>query len=293
MSAVTHPVISEIQIGGTTSTDEFIELYNPTDSSVDLTNWRLAKRTAAGQLDDELDIIAATMSGTITSHGYFLIAHEDYDGTVVEDMTYSGPETLATDNTFLLYDNANGLVDKVGLHDAHDYETAAYPSNPANNKSIERKAQAASTDESMSSGGADVSSGNGYDSDNNSLDFVYRKTEQGVDPQNSDSPVEPISTSPFPSVTPTPTPSQTPTPTPTPTPTASPISNPSSSPSSTPLASPTPTIMPSFTPSPTPQPSPSIQPLFRGFLFRCYIQYRIFTNSWFSFAIPHITCRFR
>ncbi len=45
-AAASHVVISQIQVAGTTnSNDEFVELYNPTDSSVDLTSWKLKKRT--------------------------------------------------------------------------------------------------------------------------------------------------------------------------------------------------------------------------------------------------------
>ena len=112
LSATTHVVISEIQIGGDLPTDEFVELYNPTNAPVNLANWRLAKRTAAGQLEDEDNIINASMSGTIPANGYFLIAHVNFNGGVTADTTYAGPQSLSTNNTILLYDNLNALVDK-------------------------------------------------------------------------------------------------------------------------------------------------------------------------------------
>ena len=40
-ATASHVVISEIQIAGGNSNDEFVELYNPTNASVNLTGWRL------------------------------------------------------------------------------------------------------------------------------------------------------------------------------------------------------------------------------------------------------------
>ena len=38
-------IINEVQIGGTTADDEFIELYNSSSSDVDLTNWYINKKS--------------------------------------------------------------------------------------------------------------------------------------------------------------------------------------------------------------------------------------------------------
>ena len=69
-----HVVISEIKISGGSgkSTDEFIELYNPTEVEVNLDGWRLVKKTASGS-----DYILVDNFGdkTVAAHSFFLITH--------------------------------------------------------------------------------------------------------------------------------------------------------------------------------------------------------------------------
>ncbi|WP_274540834.1 lamin tail domain-containing protein, partial [Staphylococcus pseudintermedius] len=47
-------VISEVQTSGGTgkTTNDFIELYNPTNCDIDLNGYRLVKRTASAASDD-------------------------------------------------------------------------------------------------------------------------------------------------------------------------------------------------------------------------------------------------
>src|SRR5258706_9902560 len=139
-AAVSHVVISEIQVSGGTSTDEFVELYNPTNSNIDTTGWKLTKKTSGGT---ESDLATDFPSTTINAHGYLLLAHTDYDGTPTEDVTYT-TNSVADNNTVLLYDSSDAVVDKVGLGSAGDKEAAA-TANPGDNASRERKATSTST----------------------------------------------------------------------------------------------------------------------------------------------------
>ncbi len=208
-----HIVFSEIQLAGGSFTDEFIELYNPTDSVIDLSGWRLTRKTSGGS---ESNLISS-LSDSISPKSYFLIGHSDYDGSVALDATYSAStNSIAVNNTILLYSDAGStLVDKIGLGTASDYEASA-SANPSSDGSLERKAFASSTTDSMGSGGLDEMEGNGEDTDNNYNDYVLQ-TESN--PQNSSSAVEPVATpSPTPTVTPSPTPTISPTPSPTPPP---------------------------------------------------------------------------
>ena len=302
-----HVVISEIQTDGTTATDEFVELYNPNSTDVDLTGWRLTKRTAGGGSPANL---VASMSGTIPSHGFFLVAHPNYDGLVSPDLTYSATTSAiaATNNSITLYSDAGStIVDQVGMGTSVLFEGQTAP-NPATDGSIERKP-----------GESEPSGGNGEDTDNNANDFALRDVSN---PQNSSSTPEvapsptPSSTpeptatptpeptaspTPEPTATPTPTPEPTvaPTPTPTPEPTVEPTPTPTpvptASPTPVPTASPTPTPTPSATPSPTPTPPPAGGPppqlLFSRMGITCQINSRwISVRPNYSFLLRWISC---
>jgi hypothetical protein len=265
-------VISEIQISGSTSKDEFIELYNPTGSNVVMEGWRLTRKTSTGTESN----LVSNLSGAIPAHGYYLITSPtpNYDGTVVPDTTYSATtNSVSASNTVILYSDAGTtVVDKVGMGDAIDVETSATES-PATDTSIERKAQSTSTLVSMALGGADEFAGNGEDTNNNLDDFLARDIPQ---PQNSSSPTENLGEEP--TITPTPTPEITVTPTPEPT----------ESPTPTPTAEPTPTP----TPEPSPTPTGKVIGIFAfpGKTTVCTLNYELIEIGFFRAFFPRITC---
>ncbi|MDP2790023.1 MAG: lamin tail domain-containing protein [bacterium] len=209
----THVVISEIKISGPSgfSTDEFVELYNPTDSPVDITGWQLVKRTVSGATYPLVDSIEAL---TIAAHGYMLIAHPTgYTGVIVPDARYSTTNSLSPDNSLELVSSA-GIVDLVGWGKVTHFE-GAVALTPGSAKSIERKALSSSTLVDLVDGGADVFRGNGEDTDHNDADFVSRDVP---DPQASTSELEFITAAaPAPKATNTNQPATSPTVTPTPT----------------------------------------------------------------------------
>ncbi|MCK5123326.1 MAG: lamin tail domain-containing protein [Candidatus Pacebacteria bacterium] len=171
-SNANHLVISEIQIGGETVYDEFIELYNPTNLDVNLEDWDVKKKTKSGSESNILNNI----EGIIFARGYFLIAprancgeskiEKCYQGNVAADNEYTTNSFLANDNTVLLYDGDGNLVDKIGWGEASDFEGEAIDLNLKNNQSLVRKI----VDNII------------QDTNNNKNDFVLR---DNLEPQNS------------------------------------------------------------------------------------------------------------
>jgi hypothetical protein len=224
-----HVVVSEVQVGGITADDEFVELYNPTASDIPLVGWRLSVKSSAGTSTSNL--LTTFPNTTIKSHGYFLIAPPEYDAPASKDANYSTSAHIGANNTVVLYSDAGStIVDMVGMGTAAIKETANAPL-PVNNSSIERVSN--------------------LDTDNNASDFQIKEIP---DPQNSS----------FVDETPTPTPTEIPAATPTPmleaTPTPTPTETPTPTPTEEPTASPTPTDEPTIEPTPTNYPSPTHVP---------------------------------
>jgi hypothetical protein len=184
----TTVVISEVKVSGNGSNDEFVELYNPTNSPIVLDGWRL-RRTSGTEASGSNLIDSIT--GVIPAHGYFLMAHPDYVGSAVADAVYTATsDFIANNNHVILYSDAGVTeVDRVGLGTAENPENTAIGSNPAAYGSVERKATSTSTLASMIPGGIEALDGNGEDSNNNAADFVIRTT---ADPQSSSSPLESV-----------------------------------------------------------------------------------------------------
>jgi hypothetical protein len=297
---VSHVVLSEIQIEGTNSTDEFVELYNPTSDSASVAGWTLYRKTAA--LDAEEQVVA-TLSGSIQPHGFLLIAHNGYDGLVAEDVTYDSGFHITDNNTLLLKNQSGTIIDLVGMGSSNTSETAPIAPNPVDNRSIERKAMVTSTAEDMRN--AHSLLGNGEDTDNNANDFVRHLSPNVSDPQNSSSPAEvPTDVTPTqsPTESPTPTteptgeltPTSTPMPTNTPTPTTEPTEEPT--PTIEPTEEPTPTEEPAMSPTPTVQPSVTPEPFRRvvGFFPLsnkvCYLEYKTMKFGFYRFFWPTLKC---
>ena len=64
-----HVVISEVQIGGATANDEFIELYNPMGSPISLEGWYLTKKVSSGS---ENNLLSGFPDKNISAHAYDL-----------------------------------------------------------------------------------------------------------------------------------------------------------------------------------------------------------------------------
>ncbi len=204
-SLTDHLVISEVYGGagnsGATYSSDYVELFNPTAADIYMSNWSIQYASPSGTT-----WTANTISGTVKAKGYFLIKLLTSTGVSTvptPDATgslslsgYKGKILLASSTTVVTGANPTDtyIVDKVGwggeeaptnIAAATGYENSPAPATTQYN-ALERKANPNSTSATMASNGADEESGNGYDSDDNSFDFVLSTPN----PQNSSSPTE-------------------------------------------------------------------------------------------------------
>ena len=183
-----HVVISEVQINGSNANQDFVELYNPTSSVVDLNGWQLQKKTSSGAISS---LVLFGSSHIIPAHGYFLWANNKtpqnpFSTSIGADV--SNGNNLSENNSIALEDASNNIIDQVGWGTgiSQYVEGTLIDNGSDTNKSMERKAYSTSTDVTME-GGVDETKGNGYDTDDNSNDFILRTVS---DPQNSSSGAE-------------------------------------------------------------------------------------------------------
>jgi hypothetical protein len=204
---VDHLVISEFAgKSSTCSTDEFIELYNPSSAVVSLAGYALRYRSSAGTTF--VKIIAFPTTATIQPHGFYLTASIQNSTGCPMGYTSVGTNTAQADSTYTSADisgtsgqiwltssdtNPTGLgdpivVDMVGYGAAAVHEGGTTAPTPPADGATERKANATSDSTSMAVGGADYLLGNAWDSDVNGSDFV---TVPARDPHDTASPSEP------------------------------------------------------------------------------------------------------
>jgi hypothetical protein len=215
-----HVVLSEIATGSSVcTTDEFIELYNPTTRSISLAGYTLWSRTASSGNFNRL--VALPETAVIGPHGFYLVvsnrgstgcANAGSGGgytvvpgnSVTGDATYSeqlsatvGGVWLTTSSVAPTGDVTSSLVvdvvgwdNNVNSGDATVFEGTAPTLPPETNAdgSIERKATVSSTASTLAAGGAEVMAGNGYDTDDNAANFVMQAARA---PQNKSSAPEP------------------------------------------------------------------------------------------------------
>ncbi len=123
-------LITEIKISPIE--ERFIELYNPNNNPVILTDWYIQRKTETGTSWNSLVSSTNFEGKVIQPQNYFLIAKTDENADIISDLTL-------TENNSLALKNPNGeIVDKVGYGQAQEFETTP-TENPLAGESIGRK----------------------------------------------------------------------------------------------------------------------------------------------------------
>lgn len=234
-------LLSEVQTGGASASDEFVEITNAGAAAVDLAGLEIVYVTATGgtitrkaswaeaqALDPGQHLLVANGSGT-------------YAG--LADGTYNGG-FAATGGALVLRPIGGAPIDAIGWGDATNAFVEGTPAPaPSAGSSLERLP-----------GGA---LGNSLDTNDNLADLFV---QAAPNPQSlAASPVPAPEPSPTPDATVTPT--EPPAPTAEPTPELTPAPTDTPAPTSTPTPTDTPAPSPSATPAPTPSPAPSASAL--------------------------------
>jgi DNA/RNA endonuclease G (NUC1) len=164
-------VISEFRTRGPNgAADEFVELYNITNSAINIGGWKINASNASGTIGTRLTITAGT---TIPAHGHFLAFDSSasggpYTGSVPGNQAFT--TGITDDGGIAILDASNNIIDQVGMSNGSAYkEGTILPTQLTTNtnRSYERK--------------PGDGSGSTQDTDNNAADFQLITPS---DPQN-------------------------------------------------------------------------------------------------------------
>ena len=202
-----HLLISELQTGGASASDEFVELYNPTEVALPLEGLELVYVTASGSTVTRKAAWELGAPG-VEPGRHLLVANEAGIHAAIGDLTYASGVAATGGAWALRIQGASTAIDAVGWGAASAWLESRPATAPGVGASVERLP-----------GGA---LGSTQDNDDNLVDFAIRDLP---DPQNlAAAPVpDPAAPSPTPTplVSPPGSPTATPTATSTPTPTPS------------------------------------------------------------------------
>lgn len=136
---VNHVVIEGIQIAGTASSNDFVKLYNPTSAGIDMSGWKLRKKSQTGT-DNSLKALG--VGSLIASGSYYIWANSANGFAQSISADTSSTETLAANNSVALISASGTIIDEVawGTGTNQYVEGSAFPTNPAANQVLQRAA---------------------------------------------------------------------------------------------------------------------------------------------------------
>jgi len=151
---VGHAVIAAVEITGAESSNDFVKIYNPTNAAIDMSAWKLRKKSSTGS---DASIRELPASSVVAPGAYFTWANstDGFAQSIAADT--SSTATLAANNSVALFDATGAEVDAVAWGTGTDQyvEGAPYPTSPVAGQILQRK----------------FTSGIVVDTDNNSNDF--------------------------------------------------------------------------------------------------------------------------
>lgn len=107
VQAKDDPIISAVQIKGIRANDDFIEIYNPSCSDKDISNWKLRKRTSSGT---ESSIKVLSDDTILQAKSYFLWSNSDMAEKVKADQSTGA--TLSENYSIALIDGEK-IIDSI------------------------------------------------------------------------------------------------------------------------------------------------------------------------------------
>ena len=158
--AASSVVINEIQTGGADADDEFIELWNGSDTAIVLEDWSLQYKTATGTTINKRNF---ENGATIPAQGYYLVATKEYTGSSTADLIQSSISLAKSGGNLFLVRNQEMITNK---DDADVVDRVAWGTGDSAETSAGTAPEA----------GQSIARDDGLDTNNNAKDFSVQTT---------------------------------------------------------------------------------------------------------------------
>ena len=131
-------LIVEVQIAGELSSNDFIKIYNPSDNNLDISGYKLRKKTSTGS---ESLIRVFPKGSKILAKGYFLWANSKENFNLMIGADVWSTATLTKNNSLALLNPENVILDALAWGESQNpfSEGNPFPENPEPNQKIKRK----------------------------------------------------------------------------------------------------------------------------------------------------------
>ncbi|MEP7162812.1 MAG: lamin tail domain-containing protein [Candidatus Moraniibacteriota bacterium] len=115
--AASEIFLTQIQIEGDKADDEFVELYNSSDTPVNLSGWSIRRKSKGDATVKGTSLKTFGAGDVIPTHGYYLWSNSQGIFKDLADVTTSSG--LTNDNSLGLFDKTGGLIDSVTWGSGH------------------------------------------------------------------------------------------------------------------------------------------------------------------------------
>jgi hypothetical protein len=131
-------LIAEVQIAGESANNDFIKIYNPGNNDLDITGFKLRKRSSSGS---ESSIRVFPKDSKVLAKNYFLWTNSEGNFASSIGANISSKTTLARNNSIAILDPDGQILDSLAWGESQNPFAEGQPflENPEANQKLERK----------------------------------------------------------------------------------------------------------------------------------------------------------
>ena len=131
-------MITEVQVAGENWSQDYVKIYNPFEQSVDLSGYRLRKRTRSGK---EYSLKVFPRGAILPPQKFLTWANSQNNFAQLMQADYTSRATLSANNSVALLDEKGGVIDSVAWGRPQRYFGFGkpFPDNPPPGQHLERK----------------------------------------------------------------------------------------------------------------------------------------------------------